>query len=184
MESWRLVWRDGFAKLLPTAGLLRLLERLNSDSPLLTQGSTTTPPPLMCFEGWPVEAADAIATAAVGEWDGATVGECEEAFARACFDCDQTLGEPAACRWFLNWFDDTPRDEMRRELGLEVRRELWNRGEQRRVQLDPLLEAARIADPTDTELLRAISDYYRDHGDDYSADMTLATIAVAEGTDK
>jgi len=24
-------------------------------------------------------------------------------------------GEPAGCRWFLNWFDETPRDDMRRE---------------------------------------------------------------------
>ena len=28
--------------------------------------------------------------------------------------------EPAACRWFLNWYDDTPRDEVRRELLAEV----------------------------------------------------------------
>ena len=33
----------------------------------------------------------------------------------------ERLGEPAACRWFLNWFDDTPRDQMRRELLAEVK---------------------------------------------------------------
>ena len=56
-------------------------------------------------------------------WQGEnleSVGEVEEFFARACFEADQRLGEPAACRWFLNWFDDTPRDQMRRELLAEV----------------------------------------------------------------
>ena len=55
---------------------------------------------------------------------GATVGKVEEFFAKACFDCDQHFGNPAECGWFLNWYDDTPRDEMRRELLAEVEREL------------------------------------------------------------
>jgi hypothetical protein len=39
-------------------------------------------------------------------WQGdglETVAEVEEFFARVCFEADQVLGEPAACRWFLNW---------------------------------------------------------------------------------
>jgi hypothetical protein len=40
---------------------------------------------------------------------------------------DQRLGEPAACRWFLNWFDETPRDEMRRLLLPEVQQLLAER---------------------------------------------------------
>jgi hypothetical protein len=40
---------------------------------------------------------------------------------------DQELGEPAAVRYLLNWFDDTPRDEMRINLGLEIDRVLANR---------------------------------------------------------
>ena len=56
-----------------------------------------------------------------------TVAEVEEFFARACFEADQCLGEPAACRWFLNWFDDTPRDEPRRQLLPEVNRLLTQR---------------------------------------------------------
>ncbi|MBX9582421.1 MAG: hypothetical protein K2X87_19125, partial [Gemmataceae bacterium] len=63
-------------------------------------------------------------------WQGEgleSVGEVEEFFARACFEADQRLGEPAACRWFLNWFDDTPRDQMRRELLPEVDRALAER---------------------------------------------------------
>lgn len=51
----------------------------------------------------------------------ATVREVEEFFARMCYEIDLRVGEPAGCRWFLNWFDDTPRDEMRSELLTEVR---------------------------------------------------------------
>lgn len=51
----------------------------------------------------------------------ATVGDCEEEFAQMCFKADELLGEPAACRWFLNWFDDTPREQMLKELGAECR---------------------------------------------------------------
>ena len=121
MESWRLVWREGFVPVLSTAGLESLRDALRGDDPRLTQGSTTTPPPLMCVQDWPVEAACALGFCG---WQGdelETVGEVEEFFARVCFEADQRLGEPAACRWFLNWFDDTPRDEMRRDAARRSR---------------------------------------------------------------
>lgn len=124
MESWRLVWRNGFVPVISANGLQVLRDALRGDDPRLTQGSTTTPPPLMCVQDWPVEAACALGFCG---WQGdelATVGEVEEFFARLCFEADQRLGEPAACRWFLNWFDDTPRDLMRRELLGEVERAL------------------------------------------------------------
>ena len=76
---------------------------------------------------WPVEGACVVGYCA---WQGdglETVGEVEEFFARVCFEADQRLGEPAAVRYFLNWFDDTPRDEMRRELLDEVNRTLAER---------------------------------------------------------
>src|SRR5262245_40336223 len=120
MDSWRLVWRNGFMPVLSTLGLLALRDALRSDDPRLVQGATTTPPPLMCVQDWPVEAACALG---VCGWLGdllETVGQIEEHFARCCFEADQRLGEPAACRWFLNWFDDTPRADMRRELLAEV----------------------------------------------------------------
>ena len=124
MESWRNVWRNGFIPLISTAGLEALADALRHNDPRLTQGSTTTPPPLMCVQDWPVEAACAIGYCGwIGE--GLTrVGEVEEYFARLCFEADQRLGEPAACRWWLNWYDDTPRHEMRREVLAEVELEL------------------------------------------------------------
>lgn len=127
--DWRTVWREGFAPVLSTAGLTALRDALAKNDDRITQGSTTTPPPLMCVQDWPVEAACAIGFCG---WQGdglETVGEVEEHFARCCFEADQRLGEPAACRWYLNWFDDTPRGEMLRELLSEVERELDRRRE-------------------------------------------------------
>lgn len=121
--TWRKVWRGGFAPLLSVEGLRALRRALQSDDARLIQGATSSPPPLMCVQDWPVDAVCGLGMCAVDEFGGfgtATVGEVEDFFARKCFEADQLLNEPAACRYFLNWFDDTPRDEMRRELLAEV----------------------------------------------------------------
>src|SRR5687768_2551950 len=84
MESWRIVWRDGFVPGLSTVGLTALRDALRGDDPRLVQGSTTTPPPLMCVQDWPVEAADALGFTG---WQGdglETVGQVEEHFAKCC----------------------------------------------------------------------------------------------------
>jgi hypothetical protein len=127
MESWRKVWRDGVAPVLSSQALEALRRALVEDDAKLLQGSTTTPPPLQCVQDWPVEAACALGYCG---WRGEgleTVAEVEEFFARMCFEIDQRLGEPAGCRWFLNWFDETPREEMRRLLLAEVNRSLAQR---------------------------------------------------------
>ena len=127
MESWKKVWREGLAPQLSTGALEALRAGLMNDDPQLLQGATTTPPPLQCVQDWPVEAACALGFCG---WQGdglETVGQVEEHFAKCCFEADQRLGEPAACRWFLNWFDDTPRDAMRRELLAEVELALADR---------------------------------------------------------
>lgn len=120
MESWRLTWREGVAPCLSTPALVALRAGLAADDPRLIQGATTTPPPLMAAQDWPVEAAEPLAFAG---WQGeglATVGEVEKHFAETCLGADARLGEPAASRWFLNWWDDTPRAEAVRELLAEV----------------------------------------------------------------
>lgn len=127
MQSWQKVWREGVAPLLSTTGLEALERALKNDDGRLLQGATTTPPPLQCVQDWPVEAACALGFCG---WQGdglETVAEVEEFFARTCFEIDQRLGEPAACRWFLNWFDETPRDQMRESLLSEVQRALAQR---------------------------------------------------------
>ena len=123
LEMWRKVWRDGFAKIIGTNELEALRDALATDDKRLTQGSTTTPPPLMCVQYCLCEAGCALGycgTVHLGGFGDATVGEVEEYFAKACFEADQILGEPAACRHFLNWFDDTPREAMIPELLAEV----------------------------------------------------------------
>src|SRR5436189_1332669 len=127
MDSWQIVWREGLAPLLSTAGLEALRQALVADDVRLLQGATTTPPPLQCVQDWPVEAACVLGYCG---WQGdslETVAEVEEFFARACFEADQRLGEPAACRWFLNWFDDTAREEVRQLLLAEVNHALAER---------------------------------------------------------
>jgi hypothetical protein len=124
MESWRKSFREGFVPHLSIAGLEALRNALIKDDARLVQGATTTPPPLQCVQDWPVEAACGVGYCG---WQGdglATVAEVEEFFAQMCFVADQNLGEPAGCRWFLNWFDETPRGEMRRLLLPEVERAL------------------------------------------------------------
>src|SRR5207253_4862150 len=127
MESWRNVWRQGVATLLSTESLESLREALATDDPRLLQGATTTPPPLQCVQDWPVEAACALGYCG---WQGdglETVAEVEEFFARMCLEIDWAVGEQGACRYFLNWYDETPRDRMRRELLEEVQRSLTRR---------------------------------------------------------
>lgn len=120
MERWRSTFRDGFAPALSTAGLTALRNALRSDDPRLHQGSTTLPTSNAVCGSYPCEGACALGFCG---WQGAglaSIGEVEEFFSRACWEADQRLGETAACRWFLNWFDDAPRAEMRRDLLAEV----------------------------------------------------------------
>ncbi len=127
METWRSVWRDGVAPNLSLNGLKALQRALLSDDERLIQGATTSPPPLMCVSDWDVEGACPIGFAA---WQGdglTTVGAVEESFAKVCFNVDQALGEPAACRWFLNAWDEMPRQEISLELLAEVSREIAGR---------------------------------------------------------
>jgi hypothetical protein len=127
MNRWQRVWREGVAPALSTNGLLVLKAALLADDPGLLQGATSCPPPMQCVLDWPCEGACAIGYAA-WKGDGAeTVGEVEERFAKACYKADCELREPAAVRYFLNWFDETPRDQMRRELLAEIELSLKER---------------------------------------------------------
>ena len=122
MEIWRKVWREGVAPLLPAAGLEALRQALVTDDVRLLQEATTSPPPLQCVQDWPVEAACVIGFCgwqSDGDHPG-TVAEVEQFFAGICFEIAQRLGEPDAVRWFLNWYDETPREEMRSLLLPEV----------------------------------------------------------------
>lgn len=141
MESWRKVWRDAVVPLLTRADLEVLRNALETDDPRLVQGATTVPPPMQCVSDWPCEAACPLGYVGASRFGGlfdpkrceqrlkehdvrdidcATVAQAEEFFAVSCYEIDKALGEPAGCRHLLNFFDETPRDEMRRELLSEV----------------------------------------------------------------
>jgi hypothetical protein len=107
--------------------LLALQKALESDDPRLLQGAPTSPPPLQCVQDWPVEAACSLGYCGWQGEDLETVGQVEEYFARVCWQADCSLNEPAACRFFLNWFDETPREVMRPALLAEVTRTLAQR---------------------------------------------------------
>lgn len=141
VTSWQTCFRVGIAPQLSTRGLAALRKALEADDPRLVQGSTTTPPPLMSVEDWDCEAADAIGFAC---WQDPTradksVGDVAASFARVCFEADQALGEPARCRWFLNWWDDTPRPEAFPKLLAEVDQVLAERAAARALPAGQLM---------------------------------------------
>lgn len=64
-----------------------------------------------------------------------TVGQAEEFFYRVCRMCDYGPVDGISSKDFTNWFDETPREDMRRELLAEVE---FNLGR----MADPTLEVA------------------------------------------
>ena len=109
------VFRKGIAPQVSDEQLESLKTALVTDDHRLIQGCTTSPPDLMCVADWPVESCCAISWFA---WQGEemTVKEVGDKFGNYCYECDVLLSDPGCVRHFLNWFDDTPRNEMRAEL--------------------------------------------------------------------
>jgi hypothetical protein len=137
VENWLTVWRQGFAPQASGAGLLLLRLRLQKQlvdpikdlaehDCLLLRGTTTFPAAIDGMQDWPCEAACPVGTLAIA--DGAvTVEEVQNRFGQMCFNADQWLGEPAACRWFLGWYDEAPWQEVRGRLLAELDREINRR---------------------------------------------------------
>src|SRR5258706_9396745 len=122
MNSWQRCWRLGLVPLLTPAGLAALRAALESDDPRLVQGATTEPLPIALFADAAVEGACAVGFSL---WQGCgldRVGALHLAFRRLCATADDLLDEPLGTVAFLNWFDETPRGEMRRELLAEIDR--------------------------------------------------------------
>jgi hypothetical protein len=120
MEKWRRVWREGFVPQLSTTSLQSLQQALTEDDPRLLQGTTCYPPLLDELKD---EAVQAVCALGFCGWQGEGlnhVGEIDAFFQKLCDAADLNFTDPAACRFFLNWYDDTPRDEMRQELLAEV----------------------------------------------------------------
>jgi hypothetical protein len=125
--AWQKCWRLGFSPQFTDAALLLLQDALQSDDPELIQGATTYPPPVPALADWPCERADPVAFALWKGADLSTVGEVEEAFARACAEADRRLGGRGECRWLLIWWDESDYGTARRLLLREVNIELVRR---------------------------------------------------------
>ena len=120
MEKWRRVWRVGLVPHISHSGLLALRTALVQDDPRLVQGRVSIPPPLDAIRACAIEGACALGYCG---WRGeglSSVGRVLDFYCRICELADGEFNEPAACRYFLKWFDDTPRADMRRELLIEV----------------------------------------------------------------
>lgn len=124
VEKWRRVWREGFVPQLSTESLQVLQAALTRDDPRLLQGTTCYPPLLDALRERAVEATCALGFCAWQAEGLERVGQIEAFFQQVCDACDAHFSEPAACRFFLNWYDEAPRAEMRRELLAEVARAL------------------------------------------------------------
>ncbi len=127
MDDWRRVFRDGLAPLLSERALEALRDALASDDQRLTQGQTTIPPPSSHWQNYPVEGACPVAFCGWQAEELETVAEVEEFFGRMCHEIDRRLGDVMACQRFLGWVDETPREEMLRELLAEVKLALAER---------------------------------------------------------
>lgn len=127
-DSALVVLRDGLFPRCSTEALQFALETLEADDKRWLQGATTSPPPLQCMVDHAVEGACLFGLCGWGEiTDDATVGQVEERFARLCYEVDQKMGEPAAVRYFLNWHDEAPREEVRLTLIQELDAEIKKR---------------------------------------------------------
>lgn len=119
MESWRRVFRTAILPLINRNTLEQIATALRDDDPRLVQGQTTVPPVVSGLSDWPCQGGCLIGFAGMVE-GLRSVGEINDFFAEMCYRIDERLGEPAGCRWFLNWFDETPRAVVRRELYDEI----------------------------------------------------------------
>src|SRR4051812_32424224 len=115
MEHWRRVWRTGLAPQLSTAGLQALGQALARDDSRLLQQFTANLPALRFLQNEKIEGACALGYCA---WQGEgakRLGQVLAYFDKVCRAADEAVGELAACNHFLNWYDRTPRHEMRHQ---------------------------------------------------------------------
>lgn len=124
LPAWKHTWRKAIGPYLSEPELEALKTALVGDDRRLIQGATTCPPPLQVYSEWPPDGACPLSLCGWLGDDLKTVREVEEFFAQFAYAIDERLGVPAGCRWFFNWVDDTPRQEMRMQLLTEVLRSL------------------------------------------------------------
>lgn len=120
LQRWQRVFRLGIAPAIPTAALIELRAALAADDPKIIQGAVTSPAPLDSLRSVAVHGSDVIGFAAMVGFGLRTVGEVVAHYHAVCEAADVSLRESHACRWFLVWYDETPRDAMRAALMAEI----------------------------------------------------------------
>jgi hypothetical protein len=111
LSEWTRVWRVGVVPQLTRDNLVALRDALQSNDPRLMQGGTTYPPPLPNVQDWRCESCCLVAFP--GFSDGlTTAGELNTYFAEACHRADLALGEPAAIRHLLHFWDNGSRADV------------------------------------------------------------------------
>jgi hypothetical protein len=128
-EAAKKVWHEGIAPLLSVESLQALRDAVERDDPALIQGANSLPPPILATSSWACEGACAIAYCG---WKGdelTTVGEVDDFFGMVCHECNTklSLGDYAPVRYFLNYWDETPRPQLLSEFLPEVEKSLLNR---------------------------------------------------------
>jgi hypothetical protein len=125
--AWRDSWRQAVAPRLPEAGLVELADALRRDDSRLVQANGRDPDLCDGGPGGAILRADAIGYAL---WQGhglTTTAGMNRRVERLVFGTDPE-GRCHLSAWpFLEWYDATPRGEMRRELLAEVEREISRR---------------------------------------------------------
>lgn len=111
MESWRTIWREILANELPTAGLEALATALEEDRQTLVQGRTVSW--VECGAGRMLIGACGIGYPFWAESHNVRPSEIELMFSRICMIVDAFYGDPGRCRFWINWFDQTDRLQMR-----------------------------------------------------------------------
>jgi len=131
LSNWLLAWRLGFARVLSDEALRAIEDALYRDSAALIQRRTTSPDPVISNADEPCTGACLVSYGGLAGHKLLTVGQVERYFAACCQAAsvllDEHFHDTLCFQYFLNWFDDTPRDEVRAAMLAEVRLELFRR---------------------------------------------------------
>jgi hypothetical protein len=104
-------------------GLAALKDALERDDPALLQSTTVSPDINVCCRHDACTGACAIGLALWKGWGLCSVGEVEHQFSKLAVQVDSQLGSGSCMRW-VSWYDEMPRQEMRRVLLPQVLRAL------------------------------------------------------------
>jgi hypothetical protein len=134
LAAWQWALRKGIFPQISDRGLAGLKAALERGDARVIQGTTTVPSPLQSNRDSDLEACCPTCWMLLNGDPPVsfTVSEMDDQFFRLCVRAGRLLGEPGAAKHFLNWVDDTDSVPMRRDLLVEVMRELAERQAGRR----------------------------------------------------